>query len=219
MSRSKESVREFKEKTFTDSPVSRASPTDSSFDSVDDGPSFGLPENTEINVPVKASSPLRCNVSAYFCSSTIREDQSSFPTFLPNDVVDTTKIFEGSQITVSDASTITDLFCIRYKFSDDCSTDLLSLIKNILPSITIFPLVILLSKKLTLILKTVLGFSRNHLKILSAFLIFAFKSVISLNDIFFQFYSTLISVNLMKRKIFPQVSVPFSKSIRGKLPP
>ena len=53
------------------------------------------------------------------------------------------------------------------------------------PSITIFPLVILLSKKLKLILKTAFEFSRNHLKILSAFLIFAFKSVISLNDIFF----------------------------------
>ena len=139
VSRLNQSLREFEEKTFTDSPVSWASPIDSSFDSVDDGPCCGLPENTGINVPAKASSPLRYNVSACFSASTIREDQSSFPTFLPNDVVDTTKIFEGSQITVSDASTITDLFCSRYKLSDECSTDLHSLIKNLLPVNNNFP--------------------------------------------------------------------------------
>ena len=219
MSRLNQSLREFEEKTFTDSPVSWASPIDSSFDSVDDGPCCGLPENTGINVPAKASSPLRYNVSACFSASTIREDQSSFPTFLPNNVVDTTKIFEGSQITVSDASTITDLFCSRYKLSNECSTDLHSLIKNLFPVNNNFPTGYSFIKKVKKILKTAFEFSRNHLKILSAFLISAFKSVISLNDIFFQFYSTLISANLMERKILPHVFDPFSKSIRGKLPP
>ena len=200
MSRLNESVREFKEKTFTDSPVSRASPNDSFFDSGDDGPCFGLPDNTEINVPAKASSPLRYNVSECFSASTICEDQISFPTFLPNDAVDTTKFFEGSQITFSDASTITDLFCSRYKLSDDCSTDLHSLIKNLLPVKNNFPTGYSFIKRLKLFLKTAFEFSRNHLKILSAFLIFAFKSVISLNDIFFQIYGTLISAKLMNRK-------------------
>ena len=219
LGRSNESVREFKEKTFTDSPVSRAPPTDSSFDSVDDGPCFGLPENTEINVPVKVSSPLRCNVSAYFCSSTIREDQSSFPTFLPNDVVDTTKIFEGSQITVSDASTITDLFCIRYKFSDDCSTDLLSLIKNLLPVNNNFPTGYSFIKKVKTNFENSARILEKSSENSFCFLNFCFQIRDIIKRHFFQFYSTLISVNLMKRKIFLQVSVPFSKSIRGKFPP
>ena len=84
------------------------------------------------------ASPSQC--LSMFSAFTIRDDQSWFPTsLLPNDFVDTTKIFEGSQITVSDASTITDLFCSRYNLSDDCSTDLHSLIKNLLPVSNNFP--------------------------------------------------------------------------------
>ena len=146
------------------------------------------------------ASPSHC--LSMFSASTNREDHSSFPTFLPNDFVDRTIIFEGSQITVSDASTITDLFSSRYKLSDECSTDLNSLIENLVPVSNNFPLVIHLSKKLRLILKTACEFSRNRLKIPSAFLIFAFKLLISLNENFCFNFTVLLFPRIWWRERF-----------------
>ena len=178
-----------------------------------------MPENTEINVAAKASSSLHYSVLACFSASTIREDLISFPTFLPNDVVDTTKNFNFSQITVTDASTLTDLFSSRYKLSDDSSIDLHSLFKNLLQVNNTFPTDYSFIKKV----KTNFEISFRILEKSSenSFCVLNFRFQIGdiiKRQFFFQFYSTLISEVLMKRMTFPQNSVPFWNSITEKLP-
>ena len=49
------------------------------------------------------------------------------------------KLFEGTDVTVDDATIVTDLFCSRFKFSDECSSMLHSLIASLLPEQNNFP--------------------------------------------------------------------------------
>ena len=48
-------------------------------------------------------------------------------------------LFEGSQISVDDATVLIDMLCSRFNFSDECSTAVHSLIKVLLPQDNKFP--------------------------------------------------------------------------------
>ena len=48
-------------------------------------------------------------------------------------------LYEGSNISCSDAVSVTDLFCSRFKLTDECSSSLHSLIKTLLPAENSFP--------------------------------------------------------------------------------
>ena len=48
-------------------------------------------------------------------------------------------LFEGSQVSVADATYLTELFCSRFNLSDECSSSLHQLIKTLLPKENNFP--------------------------------------------------------------------------------
>ena len=49
------------------------------------------------------------------------------------------KLFEGSQVSIEDATVLTDILCSRYNFSDESSSAFHSLIKALLPDGNKFP--------------------------------------------------------------------------------
>ena len=74
-------------------------------------------------------------------STDSRNSLSSSPNF---EVLETENIleqflYEGSGISRSDAVSVTDLFCSRFKLTDECSSSLQNLIKTLLPAEISFP--------------------------------------------------------------------------------
>ena len=88
--------------------------------------------------PIRASSPLACDTSFNFSLSAIGENSAAYS--MPEQLENLDELlFEGTETTLSEASSLTDLFCSRYNLSDECSRSLHTLIKGFLSSENKFP--------------------------------------------------------------------------------
>ena len=91
------------------------------------------------NFTIRASSPLLGNAAISFSLSEINDDDSSEIMDDSDNLIMSGKLFDGTDITVGEATGLTELFCSRFKLSDECSTSLHTLIKNLLPDSNNFP--------------------------------------------------------------------------------
>ena len=86
----------------------------------------------KVSSPVSSLETLQCPVS------TISEAESN--TVIPKEEkVNSIKLFQGSETSVSDASVLVELFCSRFCLSDEASTSLHDLIRNVLPQDNVLP--------------------------------------------------------------------------------
>ena len=101
---------------------------------------FASISNQKVIRVFRASSPLQQQVSLS-CSMSSIAAEHSLPTFVENRKHDTCleRLFPGSKTSVEDASLLTELFCSKFSLSDECSSNLYSLIKVLLPEENQFP--------------------------------------------------------------------------------
>ena len=85
---------------------------------------------------VRASSP-NSNASSLNCSLSAIDEAAQF--FEKNSKTISCTLFDGTETTVHEASSITNLFCSKYNLSEQCSSSLHSLIRSLLPDNNNFP--------------------------------------------------------------------------------
>ena len=85
----------------------------------------------------RVSSPLTEQHSLIFTVSSISNKSLPLVNTTEND--DARKLFEGSEVSVKDVTTLIDLFCSRFALSDEGSSTLHSIIRGILPADNCFP--------------------------------------------------------------------------------
>ena len=92
---------------------------------------------------VRASSPLLDNEAINFLNFSLSaiEDNFSEETDLETEcpVQLSDKLFDQTETTVDEATALTDLFCSRFKLSDECTDSLHTLIRSLLPAKNKFP--------------------------------------------------------------------------------
>ena len=100
-------------------------------------------ENINQNQPAdnvgRASSPFAETATLCFSLSEIGQNESLQNEFSSPSESHDEKLFDGSEVSVDDATFLTQLFCSKFRLSDECSHSLHALINALLPSTNNFP--------------------------------------------------------------------------------
>ena len=97
------------------------------------------PDNVQQFAVLRASSPVLFNESFSFSLSSIGGESSTESLVTPALRPTVENLSNGSDVTVQEASVLTDLFCSKFNCSDECAESLHSLVRVLLPSDNKFP--------------------------------------------------------------------------------
>ena len=97
------------------------------------------PENVDKFAVLRASSPVLFNESFSFSLSSIGGESSTESLVTPALRPTVENLFNGADVTVQEASVLTDLFCSKFNCSDECAESLHSLVRVLLPTDNKFP--------------------------------------------------------------------------------